>query len=276
MSPRRPVSSKGEDGGRLTPYELRRAALGLRLRDLRLAARLNQSTMAERLGVDQSRVSKIENGVHVPTLRVLERIADALELAEEVREELRDQASELASVDVFTLRMMTRRGGQTAIQAMVGKREEEASDQAVFQTALIPGLLQTSAYMREMIATVAPQVTQVDVLVAGRVQRQRVLYDTTKRFRFLISESAFRARVTSAATMRGQLGMLARDAELPNIQVRALPHDVRLAAWAMTSFGVMDDTAEVELQAGEVIIREREVAVYRERFEALWRQGAPR
>jgi hypothetical protein len=34
---------------------------------------------------------------------------------------------------------------------------------------------------------------------------------------------------------------------LPNIEMRALPFGVRLAAWAMTSFDVVGDKAEVEL-----------------------------
>ena len=53
-----------------------------------------------------------------------------------------------------------------------------------------------------------------------------------------------------------------------------LPFSARLDAWVMTSFWIDDDEVGVELQAGTIAIREpREVALYRDRFEALWRLG---
>jgi transcriptional regulator with XRE-family HTH domain len=275
VSQRRSSPTEGEgDGQQFTPYERRRTELGLRLRQLRRAAGLDQAAMAERLGVTQPRVSKIELGVFTPTTGLLERIADALQLSEEERAEIHDQAAELA-VEVHSLRVMSRRGGQRSVQAQVGQRETAASKLWIYQAALVPGLLQTPGYVREMIGLVAPSLTDVDALVAGRVERQRVLYDPGKEFRFLVAESALRARVAPVPVLRGQLDrIVALDGALPNVEVRALPLDIRLQGLAMTSFDVMDDQAEVELQAGEVLIRDpREVQTYRERFEALWGQA---
>ena len=57
-----------------------RAALdfGAALREARVRAGLNQAELADKLGVDQSYVSRIENGVLSPTLRVCEKFAEAV------------------------------------------------------------------------------------------------------------------------------------------------------------------------------------------------------
>ncbi len=268
------MSSEGEDGGPLTPYERRRVVLGLRLRELRLAAGLDQTAMADRLGVTQSRISRIELGTYSPTRALLERIADALQLQDDVRSEVIDQAAELA-VEVNMVRVMGRRGGQRSVQAQVGAREALASTLWTFQAAVVPGLLQTTGYMREAIGLVSSGLGDVESLVAGRIERQRILYDPSKGFRFLLAEVALRVRVASIPVLRGQLDrILSLDAALPNVEVRALPLDVRLQAWAMTSFRVLDSVAEVEMQGGEVLIREpSDVAIYRGRFETLWSQA---
>jgi transcriptional regulator with XRE-family HTH domain len=52
--------------------------------------------MASRLGVTQSRISKIELGLHTPTAALLERIADALDLTAYTRAEILDQVAELS------------------------------------------------------------------------------------------------------------------------------------------------------------------------------------
>jgi transcriptional regulator with XRE-family HTH domain len=68
----------------------------MRLRELRRAAGLDQTAMASRLGVTQSRISKIELGLHTPTAALLERIADALDLTAYTRAEILDQVAELS------------------------------------------------------------------------------------------------------------------------------------------------------------------------------------
>ena len=50
-------------------------ALGVRLRNKRVKARLSQAQLAEILGTQSNRISDWELGGHVPTLPLLERIA---------------------------------------------------------------------------------------------------------------------------------------------------------------------------------------------------------
>lgn len=61
-----------------------RAALGVRVRELREGLALSQEAFAHRAQLDRTYVSGIERGRRNPTLEVLYRIAEALEV--EVRE----------------------------------------------------------------------------------------------------------------------------------------------------------------------------------------------
>ena len=54
--------------------------LGERIRELRKACGLTQEQLAERIGVEQKHVSRIELGTNYPTIKRLEKIAEALNL----------------------------------------------------------------------------------------------------------------------------------------------------------------------------------------------------
>jgi DNA-binding XRE family transcriptional regulator len=53
-------------------------AVGRRIRDLRMAAKLTQEQLAERSGLTQSHVCRLELGQHAPNALTIERIARAL------------------------------------------------------------------------------------------------------------------------------------------------------------------------------------------------------
>jgi transcriptional regulator with XRE-family HTH domain len=54
--------------------------IGKRLRELRKAKGLSQGDVEDRTGLPQAHVSKIENGLSTPTIPVLERWANALDV----------------------------------------------------------------------------------------------------------------------------------------------------------------------------------------------------
>lgn len=276
MTRRRLSSSEGEEEeeeGRLTPSDRRRIAIGLRLRDLRRRAGLTQIVLAERLGVTQSMVSHLELGRDTPAEAMVERLAGALRLSDEVKAELVDQLADLA-VEVNTLRALQRRGDRW-IQQQVGSRERTARTLWTFQPALVPGLLQVADYTAAMLRVMLDDPTGGAELLAGREERQRILYDESRRFRFLLTEAVLRTRVARVSVMRAQLRRLLALAEgFDHIEVGVLPTGAPLRRWAMTGFDVMDDVVSVELQHDEVLIRDpHEVAKYRELFEQLWSSG---
>ncbi|MEA2615300.1 MAG: hypothetical protein QOE72_1083 [Chloroflexota bacterium] len=252
-----------------TPIERRQAALGVRLRSLRRAAGLDQKALAARLGITHSMVSKYEGGRKTPTTPMLDRIATTLGLDEDTHAELADQIGELA-VELNTLRLLRRRG-DSAIQRMVGEHETAASTIWSFHSAVIPGLLQIPEYTTAMLAVMAPEA-DAEALVAGRRDRQRILFDEGRRFRFLITESVLRTRVAPVPVLRSQIRRLLGIVEgFNHIEIGTIPSGAPLGAWALTGFDITGDLVEVELLTSQVLIRDpREVAQYTATFEGLW------
>jgi transcriptional regulator with XRE-family HTH domain len=217
-------------------------------------------------------VSKLEMGRSTPTTETIERLGAALDLPAAVQEQLQDQLAEL-TIEVETLRVMHRQGGERSLQAKYAAQEAAASVIWNYQDKVVPGLLQTPDYTRAMVPLVAPSLPDLDDLIRGRAERQHVLYDRSKSFRFLLDEAVLRRRVGPSDVLRGQLDRLtALVTALPHVEIRVLPFSARLSRWTMTSFWIYDEVSVgVELQAGTVSIADsREVATYRDLFEHLW------
>jgi transcriptional regulator with XRE-family HTH domain len=68
------------DADRATVVQLRRAAFGSRLRQLRTARGLSQDGLAGLAGVDRSHYSQIEMGKHSPSVDWVYDVAAALEV----------------------------------------------------------------------------------------------------------------------------------------------------------------------------------------------------
>ena len=64
------------------------------LRTLRLARGLTQPVLADKAGIEQSYLSKLENGRSKPSEEVLERLAEALEVTPEALQQNGDETEE--------------------------------------------------------------------------------------------------------------------------------------------------------------------------------------
>ncbi|MEU4332988.1 Scr1 family TA system antitoxin-like transcriptional regulator, partial [Nonomuraea dietziae] len=127
-----------------------REALGRRLRELRTDAGLNGKEFAERLGWIATKVSKIEHGKQTPTEDDVRAWADATAAPADQAKLLLAQVRHLNEEYAEWRRQL--RIGLSARQAKFG--EVEASSELVrnFEPAVIPGLLQTPAYARHIMA----------------------------------------------------------------------------------------------------------------------------
>ena len=89
--PRRPMPEPALPAGAKDP----RVALGERVNALRVAQGLSQEEFAGRVGLDRTYVSGIERGLRNPTLLVLLRLAQALEVpVTELLEETQERKGE--------------------------------------------------------------------------------------------------------------------------------------------------------------------------------------
>ncbi|GCB46463.1 helix-turn-helix transcriptional regulator [Streptomyces sp. NL15-2K] len=89
--------------------------------------------------------------------------------------------------------------------------EAKATRIQAFGASIIPGLLQTEAYMRALFSAGEPGKSpkEIDSLVADRLGRQEILRrDCPPDFWWIIGEAALRQLVGGLAVMRGQLASL--------------------------------------------------------------------
>jgi hypothetical protein len=165
--------------------------------------------------------------------------------------------------------------GLTQHQRELGELERTATGIVIFQPTMIPGLLQVADYARRVMSQGNP-LSQADIAtaVAERVERQTILYDQSKRFEFLLTETALRWRPGPVDMMRAQLDKLISIASLPNVSLGILMLDQEAPDAFLHPFVLfdLDDDAlvTVETYSAEMQVNDpQEVAVYRRTLERL-------
>jgi transcriptional regulator with XRE-family HTH domain len=106
--------------------------------------------------------------------------------------------------------------------------EAEAVVLHSYEALLIPGLLQTQAYMRTLVSEYFPPLDDdtIDERVRARVHRQEKLTATpTALFSFVVYEPALRSNVADRETQRDQLQHLLDVRRLRNVSLQVLPAD---------------------------------------------------
>jgi transcriptional regulator with XRE-family HTH domain len=252
-------------------YERIRTALGAQLRALRRRAGLSGVELAARAGVSQSKISKIETGRTTPSVEDVEQLTRLLGDPPEHAAVLIDEAKSLAS-QFRTWRAMQRQPPSGHQQRY---RELEAAAQLVrvFQPSLVPGLLQTAEYARQ--AFLRGQLTDdpaaLAAAVTARLDRQTALFDPSKRFDFLITESALRTRICSETAMKAQIDRIVTLASLENVTVGYIPATVELSVLPLNGFMLVDDEIVlVETMSAELTLRDtHDVELYTDAFERL-------
>jgi transcriptional regulator with XRE-family HTH domain len=254
----------------------RRLEFGDRLRTERERAHLTGRVLAERFGWQQSKVSKIENGKQTPSdfdvRQWLELCGASESLVAQMTDELRDLRVEYASWQ----RQL--RYGLSPRQERSIDIERDAHLVRMVEISTVPGLVQTSEYARnvfEIVSELHETERDIDKAVATRMERQRVLYDSAKRFEILVAEAVLRYPICPPGAMVAQIDRLMTVAELPNVRFGVISLDTRLPAVPMHGYWIIDDVVMVETVAGEITTPDPdEVALYRRLTDRLWEAAA--
>lgn len=208
------------------------------LKRVREDANLSGQRLGELLNWSQSKVSKIENGRTRPSMNDIEAWAGACSLSEEDTANLLDIAEGVVSES----RPWTARHGSLASRnSAIGQTEQEMTGLRNFQPAVFPGLLQTADYARRVITflDVAGQ-RDVAAAVAVRMERQAVLYDTSKQFEFILTEAAIRWRPGPRSLMLAQLDRLKSVATMPNVTIGIIPLNEEATALCLGGFTIFE------------------------------------
>ena len=258
-----------------------RQRLGQALRDLRHAAGVTGTELADQLGISQSTVSRLETGQQIPSRVEVEAWARTLGADDAAIAGLVELVEGAATEAVAFRRTRVRRG-------LAGQQQDTAAAEASagllrsFNPIGVQGLLQTPAYAQAVYAAAHPGRTDLAAAVAARMARQQVLYAEGKWFRFILGEPALRWWRGSAEVMLGQLDRLGQMLTLPNVAVGILPLDREMPVWNHHGFTVFSDRARdaedlvhVEtLQTGLNVRNTDDVARYLDAFERLAKLAA--
>ncbi|MBG0827360.1 helix-turn-helix transcriptional regulator [Planomonospora sp. ID67723] len=205
-----------------------RRRLAAELRRLREDAHLTGGQVARSLGWSTSKISRIENAQVGAQKDDVAALADLYGSPPEWRDLLLALSLEAEErgwwegyADVLSESYSTYIGLEAGAASMV-----------TWQSLVLPGLLQTSAYARATMRGGLPFVTlspgkanrMISRLVDVRIHRQSLLDDDPPlHFSALIDESALRRRYGSEEVMRQQLQYILELANRPHVAVRVLP-----------------------------------------------------
>ncbi|MFE6689655.1 Scr1 family TA system antitoxin-like transcriptional regulator [Streptomyces sp. NPDC057743] len=129
--------------------------------------------------------------------------------------------------------------------------EAEANRHRVFESQIIPGLLQTEDYARAMLTSVRPD--NLDDLVAARMTRQALLErDQPPYTWFVVDEQALRRNIGGPDVMRAQLERLLTAGEHPRCVIQVVPEEVTAHPGLAGPFTLLSfDEEGQEPKAGE-------------------------
>ncbi|MEV8389581.1 MULTISPECIES: Scr1 family TA system antitoxin-like transcriptional regulator [unclassified Streptomyces] len=236
------------------PEQLGRSTheLAVLLRTLRKRAGLSGDRLAARCNMSQSKVSRIESGRVRPSLVDLEQILRAVDAPPDTVAEVTTLAR-IANTEWRNLRDL-RRKGLGSRQAELKALETSSTEMRYFLLSMITGLLATPEYAR---ASLAHSPADTRKAVAGKLERQKILCDTSKDFRFLLTEQAVRWPVVGPLALAEQIDRLVSLTYLPNVRLGVIPTGTPTPTTPMNTFTVYDAAlATVETLTGSLVLRD--------------------
>lgn len=255
----------------------RRAALGARLRELRARHFRSGSAFARAVGWPQSRVSKIERGAQLPSQEDLDAWVAAANADPAVMTELQEMLG-AARLSYRTWRDAWSVPGQiAAAQTEILELDARAQRICEYQPAMVPGLLQTPTYAREVLTAAAGPTLlgateeQIDERIAGQIRRQQLLYTPGKRIQIVVGEAALFTRFATVDALAGQLDRLVAVAGLKTVTLGVLRFETPSPVLPLGGFALNDASVVwVETLTGEQMLDDPiEVAAYAKAFDAV-------
>ncbi|GAU67700.1 putative DNA-binding protein [Streptomyces sp. NBRC 110611] len=202
----------------LNPDASPQAAYGARLRRLRKERGWTQADLAERMGYSSVHISGVENGKKFPTSRFSKAVDVAFGL--------------VGTADAFEREYREIKHGSLleGFPEYV-KYEGRAVEIRQFEIGIIPGLLQTPEYARELAdsavrrGAITPE--QAEESISFLAERQAVLVRSRPPMVFVtMDESCIRRPVGGPSVMDAQLARLIEFAEMPNTLLQVAPYEI--------------------------------------------------
>jgi transcriptional regulator with XRE-family HTH domain len=258
-----------------------RRRLRAELRQIRLETRQTQEQVAAAMDWSLSKIIRIENGSVNISTNDLEVLLDHYGIVDDRRTEellaLAKTARERSWWSVYR---------EVASPQLLQFVEYQAAAMITrsFESLLIPGLLQTEEYAREVINEFSGRprlpMDRLDALVALRMKRQELLKRTGPPpwFFFILDENVVRRITGGKDVMDRQIRHLIEVASRDDVVIEVVPFSVGVHYGMHGPFVILefpeaedDDVLYLESPRGDLIHRDdpEEIVTYRETFEEL-------
>lgn len=259
-------------------------SFGNAIREIRegLPSKPSLRSVATALGIDPSRLSKIETGKAVPKPDIAERILEHLGVSEGQAAELLKLLEGAETEQPWHANTLPE---QRQHISMVIKAEDDAAEIVEYTIGLIPGLLQTKGYARAVMTGGSNPLpaSEANIRVMTRLGRQGVLSperDQPVQLLALIHQTALRQDVGGPAVMIEQLEYLQKVGRRPNVEIRIVPDGVGWHEGLEGSFIIITPRADVDLyplvfveyrRSGLILHADEDVAAYRDAVDSVQR-----
>jgi transcriptional regulator with XRE-family HTH domain len=259
----------------------RRRRLAAELRRLRERAGLTGDQVADQVGWSASKLSRIENAHTAPGEADITQLLALYDVEGRYAEDLLALAQEAAGKGWWEAFSPALPPDYTSLIGL----EAEAQSALSWEPLIVPGLLQTGDYAREVtngylerIDPVPPSETRRRV--EARLARQRVLTrDNPLRLSVVLDQSVLHRRFGNRDVMRSQMKRLLELSERDNVWLRILPldgrHPIGTGAFVLLQFGEVHDVTYQDvvylehLTGGRYVEEEDEVFRYKRSFDRL-------
>jgi transcriptional regulator with XRE-family HTH domain len=251
---------------------VRRRELAALLRALRNQKGLTVEQVAEHLLCSPSKVSRMETGHSVATLRDIRDLCALYEVTDQAE---RDRLMTLARESKQQAWWQSYDLGYATYVGL----EAEAVAISDFQSSVVPGLLQTADYARAGHEGAMPRFSpdQIEKQIEAKLTRQRILtQDNPTRFKAVLDEAVLHRVVGGPRVMEAQLERLIEAARLPNVTLQLIPFSVGAHPGLESNFNILelpDPTPGVVFVEGLVgsiyLERSDDLERYREVFKNL-------
>ncbi|MGJ7907630.1 helix-turn-helix domain-containing protein [Actinopolyspora sp. H202] len=248
--------------------------LGSELRYARTQARMTMRDLAERLDLSHSVLVRWENGARIPSSDSVSAICAVLGLSSSERDRLAEMAREAAAEPPNSVSVGST-GEQDQLAALL-EYERNAATITNVSPVLMPGLTQTSAYVRAIVGT---ETENVDKWVSMRLGRKDIITRRRSPANYVafILESVLHQRIGDLETQIDQLYHLAELGKLENVEIRLIAAEAgwtpaHTGPFVLLEFTKADPVVHLEHHRSSATLRDKEdVAAFRDARDHLGR-----
>jgi transcriptional regulator with XRE-family HTH domain len=227
------------DEGGVAASSTERRELAAELRRIRLAAGLSRNEIAQEVGLPEPDLSRLETGQVAASVGEVARWSYAVGASDRVRQQLLSLAAAASEVIALPYWLQT---DVVVLQEELGQLEASSPSHMTCLVGLVPGLLQTRAYVQMIMEFNALPKPDLEAAVEARIRRQNIIDDPARRFEFILSESGLKwsRPGTSRIVLSNQISHIAELAEHPNVSVGVVRANAQTKVPLMQSYNIYE------------------------------------